>query len=124
MARANAARDHLWPNQSVRVAQGSRITAAARREKRVRMKQQPKRYARLFEEIGRTKARRIMEIGTYNGVHAEQMIRTAQRYHPQRIGGVEYFGFDLFETPPAGEHTSRTIPPSMDAVSKRLRKTN
>lgn len=83
--------------------------------------QQPKRYRRLIEEIDRTHARRIMEIGTYKGGHAEEMIRAAAKHRP--ASEVEYYGFDLFAPPPNTEHTSRTVPPSIDYVRAKLEKT-
>jgi hypothetical protein len=54
-----------------------------------------KRYDRLLEIIDRYKCRRIMEIGTYDGEHAKQMIETAKKHFP--ANEVEYYGFDLFE---------------------------
>jgi hypothetical protein len=47
-----------------------------------------KRYDRLFEIIDRYKCRRIMEIGTYDGEHAKQMIETAKKRFP--ANEVEY----------------------------------
>ncbi|OGU03939.1 MAG: hypothetical protein A2085_02920 [Gemmatimonadetes bacterium GWC2_71_10] len=57
--------------------------------------QRPRRYRELFRTVYATKARRIVEIGTWNGVHARQMIATAAVHHP--VHAVCYFGFDLFE---------------------------
>ena len=53
-----------------------------------------KRYKYLFEIIKNNRCRRIMEIGTWNGEHALQMIRQAKKIHGR---SVEYYGFDLFE---------------------------
>lgn len=55
----------------------------------------PRRYRDLFRTVYSRRARRIMEIGTWNGVHARQMIETAAVSHPVRE--ICYFGFDLFE---------------------------
>ena len=84
---------------------------------------EPKRYKHLFQEIDRHKARRIMEIGTWNGDHALKMIETAKKHwSPPEI---EYFGFDLFED--LDEETfKREIskrPPSMSEVREKLEKT-
>lgn len=54
------------------------------------------RYAQLLDIIHETKAQRIVEIGTWNGARAVQMIQEAARAHP--IGDVYYQGFDLFES--------------------------
>jgi predicted O-methyltransferase YrrM len=52
------------------------------------------RYAQLDAEIERAMPSRIVEIGTWNGARAEQMIAAALKHRPH----VEYTGFDLFET--------------------------
>ncbi|MGI0014018.1 MAG: class I SAM-dependent methyltransferase [Nitrososphaera sp.] len=54
-----------------------------------------KRYANIFRIIYRNRYRRIVEIGTWNGVHAAQMIQTAAVHH--LVKDISYFGFDLFE---------------------------
>lgn len=84
---------------------------------------EPQRYKILFEMIGRIKARRIMEIGTWNGNHAAAMIETAKKHWlPEEI---EYYGFDLFED--MNEETFKTEvskkPPSADEVKEKLEKT-
>jgi predicted O-methyltransferase YrrM len=53
----------------------------------------PRRYDYLFEEIKKNKTKRLLEIGTWNGRRAKKMIETALASG----GGVEYYGFDLFE---------------------------
>ena len=55
----------------------------------------PKRYKYLLLAIREKQARKIMEIGTYTGRHAEEMINEAKKYH--NSGEVDYYGFDLFE---------------------------
>lgn len=55
----------------------------------------PKRYRNLLKIIYNNRCKTIMEIGTYNGIHACQMIKTASIFHP--INQIEYYGFDLFE---------------------------
>lgn len=54
-----------------------------------------RRYRNLFELIRRERCRRILEIGTYDGVHAYQMIKHAKSNFP--ASEVEYYGVDLFE---------------------------
>jgi predicted O-methyltransferase YrrM len=58
-------------------------------------RQRPRRYRDVFRAVYARRARRIVEIGTWNGVHARQMIETAAVHRPVRE--VSYFGFDLFE---------------------------
>jgi Glycosyltransferase len=53
------------------------------------------RYAQVLDIIRETKAQRIVEVGTWSGARAVQMIQEAAKHHP--IGEVEYAGFDLFE---------------------------
>lgn len=53
------------------------------------------RYVQLLDIIRDSQARRIVEIGTWNGARAVQMIQEAAKNYP--IGDVEYIGFDLFE---------------------------
>jgi Methyltransferase domain len=55
----------------------------------------PKRYRNLFRTIHERRCRCIVEVGTWNGVHAKQMIQTAAIHHP--IETIKYLGFDLFE---------------------------
>jgi hypothetical protein len=55
----------------------------------------PKRYRNLFRTIHERRCRCIVEIGTWNGVHAKQMIQTAAVHHP--VETIKYLGFDLFE---------------------------
>ncbi len=83
----------------------------------------PRRYANLFATLYDLRCRRIVEIGTWDGVHAEQMIQTATLNHPAR--DIDYFGFDLFE-----EMTAETMkgefskwPPSYENVQLKLSRT-
>lgn len=85
---------------------------------RATVSEQPKRYANLIAAIHRTQARRILEIGTYKGGHAEQMILAAAEHRP--VTEVEYVGFDMFDAAPAHEMTGRTVPPPMATVERRL----
>ena len=43
----------------------------------------PKRYRYLYEYIAKTKAKNIMEVGTWNGERALKMIELAQTFHPK-----------------------------------------
>lgn len=55
----------------------------------------PKRYRHLLHAVYKTKAKRIMEVGVFNGNNSMKMIETAKTfYKPENI---TYYGFDLFE---------------------------
>jgi hypothetical protein len=82
----------------------------------------PRRYANLFRTIYERRCRSIVEIGTWNGAHAEQMIRTAAVRAP--IEDVRYRGFDLFEDL-SDEELARELskrPPRYEEVLARLRR--
>ncbi len=53
------------------------------------------RYAQLLDVIDECKPRSIVEIGTWKGDRAIQMIQQAAKYHP--MDKIVYQGFDLFE---------------------------
>src|SRR5207247_125190 len=80
-----------------------------------------RRYRYLTDTIRETKAQRILEIGVWNGMQAELMIREAQKNHKD----VEYYGFDLFEemTPELFKTAVAKHPPQMSVVKKDLEKT-
>ena len=83
----------------------------------------PQRYRNLLKTIYEERCRRIMEIGTYNGIHACQMIETANIFYP--VNKIEYYGFDLFETL-TNEDLQKEFskkPPTYDTVQQRLEKT-
>jgi predicted O-methyltransferase YrrM len=84
---------------------------------------QPRRYVNLFRTIYDRRCERIVEIGTWNGVHGEQMIRVAAARADVRA--VRYVGFDLFEN--LSEEQLRQEfskrPPSHDDVLRRLQGT-
>ena len=80
------------------------------------------RYKHLLIEIDKIKARRILEVGIYNGRNSERMIRAAKmHYAPEK---VEFFGFDLFEMITTDvaqkEKTADKIPPTMEQVRHQL----
>jgi len=53
------------------------------------------RYQNLFDVIEEIHPKTIIEIGTWNGVHAAQMLHCAKEYH---VGlDIHYYGFDLWE---------------------------
>ena len=54
-----------------------------------------RRYEYLFEAIKKNKLKRIMEVGTWNGERALEMIETAKKYN--KAEDIEYYGFDLFD---------------------------
>jgi hypothetical protein len=84
---------------------------------------QPRRYVTLFRTIYERRCESIVEIGTWNGIHAEQMIRVAAARADVRA--VRYVGFDLFEN--LSEELLRQEfskrPPSHDEVLRRLQET-
>lgn len=51
------------------------------------------RYINLRNEIALRKPQSILEIGTWNGNHAKEMIQLAQQFNKH----ITYYGFDLFE---------------------------
>ena len=83
----------------------------------------PRRYANLFRTIYERRCRCLVEIGTWNGAHAEQMLRTAAARAP--IQTVRYRGFDLFEdlTDELCTQEFSKRPPSREAVLERLQRT-
>lgn len=83
----------------------------------------PRRYRYLYEAIAATKAVRIMEIGTWRGDRAREMIQVAARFHP--ISAIEYYGFDLFEelNQSVFEHEISKWPLPMEEVRARLEET-
>ncbi len=83
----------------------------------------PRRYKYLCKTVKENKARKIMEIGTWTGIHALEMIEEAKKnFKPEEI---EYYGFDLFEM--LDENTSTKEfsipPPSFKEVEEKLKKT-
>jgi hypothetical protein len=83
----------------------------------------PRRYANLFRTIYERRCARLVEIGTWNGVHAEQMIRVAAAR--SRLSVVRYDGFDLFEdlTDEQFSQEFSKRPPTYQEVFRRLQQT-
>lgn len=75
------------------------------------------RYDVLFREVEKRQPQHILEIGTWNGHHAKQMIEIAQK------GGktIYYYGFDLFEPAPDYEISQPYV--EMDYVQNLLSQT-
>src|SRR3989344_6541148 len=82
-----------------------------------------KRYYYLFETIRKTRPKNIMEIGTWNGKRAEEMINEAKSFYP--VDKIDYYGFDLFEemTKEMLEKEISKLPPSVEEIRKKLEKT-
>lgn len=55
----------------------------------------PRRYRNLFRLVHQRRSRTLLEVGTYDGEHARQMIETAGLNWPR--SEIQYYGFDLFE---------------------------
>ena len=55
----------------------------------------PYRYRNLFKIIKKNRCHNIVEIGVFDGVHAQQMIETAKIHFD--ADQINYYGFDLFE---------------------------
>jgi phosphatidylinositol alpha-1,6-mannosyltransferase len=85
---------------------------------------EPQRYKYLFRIIENNRCKRIMEIGTWNGTHALQMIESAKKNFP--ANEIEYYGFDLFESLDDKmllEEFSK-LPPPFETVRDKLERTN
>ncbi len=83
----------------------------------------PERYGDLMRVFHRARCRRILEIGTHNGVNARRLIETARiRYAARQI---EYHGLDLFEmlTPEMLKSEFSIQPPTRAEVDAKLRPT-
>jgi predicted O-methyltransferase YrrM len=87
------------------------------------LRTRPRRYVELFRTIYERRRRSLVEIGTWNGVHAEQMIRTAAAHVD--AAEVRYRGFDLFEdlTDEQLKSEFSKRPPAYETVLERLQAT-
>jgi hypothetical protein len=90
---------------------------------RLLLRTHPRRYANLFRTIYKFRCRNLVEIGTWNGVHAEQMIHVAALR--SEASSVRYAGFDLFEdlTEQQLRDEFSKRPPTYEQVAGRLRAT-
>ena len=79
------------------------------------------RYVYLTHTIRTIKPKTILEIGVWNGMQAEIMVREALKFNKD----VTYYGFDLFEmmTPEMFKKAVAKNPPKMSVVQKDLEKT-
>lgn len=93
------------------------------RYRRLLLATRPRRYLELFRTIYRRRCASLVEIGTWNGVHAAQMIGVAAARAD--VGSVRYVGFDLFEdlTEEQFQQEFSKRPPSYEEVLGRLRGT-
>ncbi|MFC1731689.1 class I SAM-dependent methyltransferase [candidate division KSB1 bacterium] len=83
----------------------------------------PKRYRYIFKNIKNIKAKNILEVGTWNGSRALEMIKCAQRFTSP--SDISYYGFDLFELIDDDiykEELSK-YPPTKQEVQKKIGKT-
>ena len=82
------------------------------------------RYHRLMQIVDQVKPRNIMEVGTWSGKRASQMIQRAAGFRP--IDTITYAGFDLFEE--MDENLFRQelskYPPPKKIVERFLQATN
>lgn len=81
------------------------------------------RYAQLLDVVDEIKPAEIVEVGTWKGNRAIQIIQQAAKNHP--IGDVYYQGFDLFENQ-TGEQYRRELSKKgypLNVVKKRLQAT-
>ncbi len=101
----------------------SQITFIKRAYNKIRGIERAQRYEQIFHAIKNNRCRRIMEVGTWNGERAVQMIETAKRHW--KAAQVSYYGFDIFELMNdeifAKEVSKR--PPSMQEVKTKLENT-
>lgn len=80
----------------------------------------PTRYAKILREIRLSKAKVILEVGTWNGDRAVEMMDEALRASNSK---VSYYGFDLFEdiTPAKSkEEFNVKAPHAFESVEKKL----
>lgn len=83
----------------------------------------PKRYNNLFTIIRETKSKSILEIGTWNGGRAVEMIQVASESNS--VSEILYYGFDLFEGLDEDTYITEISkrPPTKEYVTKLLSKT-
>ena len=80
----------------------------------------PRRYRNLFRLVRARRSRTLLEVGTYDGEHARQLIETAALHWP--AADVQYFGFDLFEdlTDEVLKKEFSKRPPAQRVVASKL----
>ncbi len=77
-----------------------------------------RRYRYLLEAVRQARPRRILEIGTWKGKHAQLMIECALEF-----GEAEYYGFDLFERCPIEEFPKAQWTVPLEKIKAVLEKT-
>ena len=82
----------------------------------------PRHYADLLRCAFESRCSTIVDIGTYQGIHARHLIQTGRIFH--RASRIRYFGFDLFETQTEEqrEHEASPQAPRRAEVEARLQK--
>jgi len=82
------------------------------------------RYTNIYRVIGEIAPKVIVEIGTYGGAVAKNMIYQAY-YCNKTKHKIKYFGFDLFEQVSEElknrEFIGTMVPPTVDQVKERLK---
>ena len=83
----------------------------------------PMRYKYLYHFLKKTRAKKIMEIGTWKGERATKMIETAKKYSEAK--DIYYYGFDLFEeiTDELYVEEISKMPSTKNEIEKVLRQT-
>ena len=82
-----------------------------------------KRYRQLIDAVQETRAKNILEIGTYFAVRSKQMINAAKKFRATHE--ISFYGFDLFENlteQQFKEEISKKSPP-LSWVREELEKT-
>lgn len=82
----------------------------------------PRHYADLLQCAFESRCSTIVDIGTYQGIHARHLIQTGRIFH--RASRIRYFGFDLFETQTKEQRERESSPeaPCRAEVEARLQK--
>lgn len=83
----------------------------------------PRRYKYLFQNIDQIHPRNILEIGTWNGGRAIQMIEKAKKFYQAQE--IAYYGFDIFEemTDEIMKTEISKFPPTKKEVQKKIEET-
>lgn len=88
---------------------------ATHKKGNLKLRHGPARYAQLLQLIRQTSPRHILEVGTWNGGRAVEMVRASL--------GATYYGFDLFEeASPLTDAVEKNVKPhhTVEAVSGML----
>lgn len=88
---------------------------ATHKKGNIKLRHGPARYAQLLQLVRQTLPRHILEVGTWNGGRAVEMVRASL--------GATYYGFDLFEeASPLTDAVEKNVKPhhTVESVSKML----